>query len=540
MVEKLFFSKAFILLCFISIASINCKPAETKQEKMKAEEISTSPKYYNEDHRPQFHFSPHKNWMNDPNGMVYFDGNYHLFYQYYPDGNKWGPMHWGHAISQNLVNWEHLPIALYPDEHGLIFSGSAVVDWNNSTGFGKNGETPLVAIFTYHNLEAEKAGTSDYETQGIAYSLDKGFNWIKYEQNPVIQNQGSKDFRDPKVHWNEKFQKWIMVIAVKDHVEFYGSTNLIEWEKLSDFGKDAGSHEGVWECPDLFTLKDEEGKEHWVLIVNMNPGNPNGGSGTQYFIGTFDGKEFSLESNFEKFMDAEVNPTKGSVWLDSGTDNYAGITWSDIPKEDGRKIFLGWMSNWAYAQVVPTEKWRSAMTLPLELNLHTVNQVPRLMAYPVDELDELHGDNSMVFTEVNNMYMPDSGLADVNLICKLDNKNTFGFKLSNQMGENVQCYFDKKTNSFYFNRMDSGKSDFADSFKGIHEVKRLSNSNELKIRALIDRSSIEVFFDDGKNMFTELYFPHERYDKFEIITDQKEDPTIQGSITELKQIWRTD
>ncbi len=214
--------------------------------------------YYGEQHRPQFHFSPEQMWMNDPNGMVFLDGEYHLFYQYYPDSTVWGPMHWGHAVSSDMVHWQHLPIALYPDTLGYIFSGSAVVDWNNTSGFGSTEKPPLVAIFTHHLMEGEKAGRTDYQHQSIAYSTDKGRTWMKYEGNPVLPNTRKiKDFRDPKVMWDEGSKQWVMALAVLDHVEFWGSPDLKKWAHLSDFGKEFGSHGGVWECPDLFPITVE-------------------------------------------------------------------------------------------------------------------------------------------------------------------------------------------------------------------------------------------------------------------------------------------
>ena len=252
--------------------------------------------------------------MNDPNGMVYHNGEYHLFYQHNPDSTVWGPMHWGHAVSKDLVKWEHLPIALYPDSLGTIFSGSAVVDKNNTSGLGTKDNPAMVAIYTYHNAEGEKAGRKDYQTQGIAYSLDNGRTWTKYKANPVLKNPGIKDFRDPKVSWYEKGQKWIMTLAVTDHISFYSSKNLLDWTKESDFGADIGGHGGVWECPDLFKMPVAgTNEEKWVLIVNINPGAPNGGSGTQYFVGQFDGKNFVLDNQFEQQLSSNNLVPKGKT-----------------------------------------------------------------------------------------------------------------------------------------------------------------------------------------------------------------------------------
>ncbi|CAF4628244.1 unnamed protein product, partial [Rotaria sp. Silwood2] len=283
----------------------------------------------NEPHRPKIHFSPKAHWMNDPNGMVYNNGTYHLFFQYNPFSSIWGPMHWGHATSSDMIHWKEQPIAIYPDSLGTIFSGSAVVDKNNTAGFAKNGKMPLVAIYTQHNEAGEKAGNNDFQNQSIAYSNDDGKTWIKYSGNPVIKNPGIKDFRDPKVMWYEAQKKWLMTLATKDRITFYSSKDLKNWIKESEFGETIGAHDGVWECPDLFSM-DDNGKKVWVLIVNLNPGGPNKGSATQYFVGNFDGSTFIPFNTTIK-------------WIDYGPDEYAGITWSNT---GNRKIFLGWMSNW--------------------------------------------------------------------------------------------------------------------------------------------------------------------------------------------------
>ena len=317
-------------------------------------ERSVAQGIYQEAYRPQFHFSPQKNWVNDPNGMVYNNGIYHLFFQYYPNATVWGPMHWGHATSKDMVHWQQQPIALYPDSIGYIFSGSAVVDKNNTSGFGKKGQSPLVAIFTHHNPKAEKEKRTDTENESIAYSLDNGKTWLKYKNNPVLKNPGISDFRDPKVMWYEPQKKWLMTLATKDRITFYSAPDLKNWTKESEFGNDIGAHGGVWECPDLFSLNDN-GKQVWVLIVNINPGGPNGGSATQYFTGDFDGKVF-------KPFDTTTR------WIDYGPDEYAGITWSNTGE---RKIFLGWMSNWEYATVVPTKSWAKCHDYPKRAGYQT-------------------------------------------------------------------------------------------------------------------------------------------------------------------------
>tara|TARA_R110002167_G_scaffold62963_1_gene177558 strand:+ start:2626 stop:3465 length:840 start_codon:yes stop_codon:yes gene_type:complete len=273
--------KQISILLILSLAVMfGCKKASEKEKG-----ISSSADIIKEEvepYRPHFHFTPEAHyWMNDPNGLVYHNGNYHLFYQYYPNSTVWGPMHWGHAISKDLLHWEHKPIALYPDSLGYIFSGSAVIDKNNTSGFGKDA---LVAIFTYHDLVKEKAGDIDFQTQGIAFSNDEGNTWTKYDQNPIIKNPGIKDFRDPKMFWNDEKSKWQMVLVAKDHVQFYESDNIKDWKKISEFRFKDNPPLGVWECPDLFKLKVEgSNEEKWVLIISHGKGAPNGGSGTRYF-----------------------------------------------------------------------------------------------------------------------------------------------------------------------------------------------------------------------------------------------------------------
>src|SRR5688572_7488508 len=394
---------------------------------------NVSADYYTEPHRPQIHFSPAEKWMNDPNGMVYYDNTYHLFYQYHPFSTKWGPMHWGHATSKDLAHWQHQPVALYPDSFGYIFSGSAVVDSNNTSGFGKNGQIPLIAIFTHHDTVGLNAKRIDYRNQSIAYSLDEGKTWTKYAGNPVLKNPGIVDFRDPKVSWYEAGKKWIMTLATKDRITFYSSKNLKEWTKESEFGEKIGAHGGVWECPDLFPL-EYNGEKIWVLLVSINPGGPNGGSATQYFTGQFDGKTFT--------------PYQTDIrWIDHGPDNYAGVTFFNTGK---RLVFLGWMSNWQYAMSVPTTKWRSAMTVPRDLSLQKIDEKYFLASMPVPELNEL-ADKENELQETFNL----EGAARIYL--KLDTLDSYEIILSNDSSEQVAIGYDKASNNYYIDRTRSGK-----------------------------------------------------------------------------------
>ena len=462
-------------------------------------------------YRPNFHFTPKKGWMNDPNGMFYYNGYYHLFYQYYPDSNVWGPMHWGHAISTDLISWTEKPIALYPDEKGYIFSGSAVVDVNNTSGFGSLKNPPMVAMFTYHDMKMEKAGKINYQSQGIAYSLDEGLTWAKYEANPVIKNPNIKDFRDPKITWDAIHKKWLMVLAAGDKTMFYGSKNLKEWELLSDFGKNIGAHGGVWECPDFFPMQVEGTDEYkWVMLLSINPGGPNGGSATQYFVGDFDGKTFTIDKSFAE----DVKQKKG-LWIDYGRDNYAGVTWSNISEIDGRKLFIGWMSNWEYAQKVPTETWRSSMTIPRELALVKENDHYTVSSKPVKEIqnyiaktikkETLKIDRETVIID---KALVDLSKVDISFSLKNLKKDVYTFSFSNDSKNTIQFGINKEDNYFFIDRSKSGNLAFSDVFANkISKAPFTTGFDKIDARVIVDKTSIEIFYNNGKTVMTELFFP---------------------------------
>ncbi|MDT0687683.1 glycoside hydrolase family 32 protein [Autumnicola psychrophila] len=473
------------------------------------------------DFRPNFHFTPDSGWMNDPNGMFYLDGTYHLFFQHNPDDNVWGPMHWGHATSTDLITWEEQPIALEPDEHGTIFSGSAVVDHNNTSGLGDGNTPPVIAIFTYHDAEAADAGEDDFQTQGIAYSLDKGQTWTKYEQNPVLPNPGIKDFRDPKVNWYEEDQKWVMALAVQDHISFYSSPNLLEWERESDFGQNMGAHGGVWECPDLFRMTVEEtGEEKWVLLVSINPGGPNGGSATQYFVGDFNGTTFTPDESLNKIGEEH------DYWIDFGKDNYAGVTWSNIPETDGRDIFIGWMSNWQYANEVPTEQWRSTMTVPRNLKLKTDGDSYKIYSSPVKELDKYIVNTiekrEMQVSEGTAITTDSINLAKAHLtfdITNLEDK-TYEFALLNSVGDTLKFGYDHNDKQFYVNRKNSGLTGFSETFtEKKSTATRTSKSENLPVEIILDKTSIELFYDNGETVMTEIFFPRRPFETLKVVGD---------------------
>ncbi|MGY5849868.1 glycoside hydrolase family 32 protein [Salegentibacter sp. F14] len=498
----------------------SCKDHETEKPTSENDTVVQA----DEDFRPDFHFTPKSGWMNDPNGMFYLDGTYHLFFQHNPDDNVWGPMHWGHATSTDMINWEEQPIALEPDEHGTIFSGSAVVDHQNTSGLGDGETPPVIAIFTYHDAEREQEGEDDFQTQGIAYSLDAGKTWTKYEENPVLGNPGIRDFRDPKVTWYEEANKWIMSLAVQDRISFFSSPNLLDWEHESDFGQDMGGHGGVWECPDLFKMEVENtGEEKWVLLVSINPGGPNGGSATQYFVGDFDGTAFTPDESIAGMGEEH------QYWLDFGKDNYAGVTWSNIPEEDGRHLFIGWMSNWQYANEVPTETWRSAMTLPRDLNLIQQEDTYRIVSTPVRELEAYRSEGILkksveVEDSTSLVSSLDLDLSRAEIVFEISQlqEQEYVFSLSNEIGDVLKFGYEHGKGEFFIDRSNSGLVDFNDNFADkISTAPRLSASENLKVRAIIDNMSIELFFDDGHTVMSEIFFPQQAYTNFYAKGDQK-------------------
>ena len=441
--------------------------------------------------RPTYHFSPLYGWMNDPNGMVYKDGEYHLFYQHNPYGSKWGNMHWGHAISKDLINWEHRPDAITPDALGTIFSGSAVVDTDNTAGFGAGA---IVAIYTQN---------SDRQVQSIAYSTDNGRSFTKYENNPVLTSD-ARDFRDPKVFWHKETQRWIMLLAVGQEMQIFSSSNLKDWAFESSFGEGQGAHGGVWECPDLFELPvDGTNEKKWVLLCNLNPGGPFGGSATQYFVGTFNGKEFANES---------PSQTK---WMDWGKDHYAAVTWSDAP--DNRRIAIAWMSNWQYANDVPTSQYRSPNSVPRDLSLFTVDGETYLQSAPSPELLKLRDVSKKRSFKVNgtriikDMIAGNEGAYEIELTIENQYADVIGFRLYNDKGEEVDMQYDMKEKKFSMDRRKSGDVGFNENFPMLTWTAIESGKDELKLRLFVDKSSVEAFVDGGRFVMTNQVFPSEPY-----------------------------
>lgn len=451
----------------------------------------------NEKYRQVFHFTPEFGWTNDPNGMVYLDGEYHLAYQANPYGTKHYNMHWGNAVSKDLVHWQDLPFIIAPDSLGAIYSGSSVVDFCNSAGFGENA---IVAMYT---------SASETQKQSIAYSTDGGRTYTKYEGNPVLSEPDIIDFRDPKVF--RYGDKWIAAIAAADVISFYESTDLKAWTKLSDFGEGQGCHDGVWECPDLLPM-EYDGQRKWVLIVNINPGGPNGGSSTQYFIGDFDGKTFTAD------------PLPYPLWLDGGMDNYAGVTFSNTGR---RHILLGWMSNWLYANEVPTQNFRNSMTIARDLKLKSNGDHIFLANYPSPEIYAARGEARRIDVTMEGgtatipQILPDSnGAYEIDFTVTPGKDRRLALRLFNERKENVTFNFDFEAQAVSLDRSNSGITSFSEDFAGRDIVGAMVRRDIYHIKLFVDRHSTELFINDGDCSFTNTVFPSEPYCGIEFISEE--------------------
>ena len=436
-----------------------------------------------EKYRPAYHHSPVYGWMNDPNGMFYKDGVWHLCFQYNPYGSQWENMTWGYSTSTDLVHWTAQPAVLEGDALGTIFSGSSVVDKNNTSGFGKDA---IVAFYT-------SAGHS--QTQSMAYSTDGGKTFTKYEHNPIIVST-ARDFRDPHVFWNAEAGFWNMILAAGQEMQIYSSANLKDWKYESSFGHEYGNHGGVWECPDLMKMKVKgTDKEKWMLICNINPGGPFGGSATQYFIGQFDGHKFTCED--------EPSETK---WMDYGKDHYATVTFDNAP--DGRRCAIAWMSNWQYANQVPTKQFRSANSIVRDLGLFEYKGETYCSVLPAKEMSAARGAKVSAPTEACEIVVDLKGDAQITL--------------RNAKGERVVMTYDDAEETFDMDRRRSGNVSFSDAFPVATSSPTYGKIRQMRI--FVDRCSVEAFDSDGKMVMTNLVFPTVPYDK--IIVKGKAKATI--------------
>jgi len=507
-----------IPILFVFILILAC--ANSKKMKMAS--------LYRESFRPQFHFTPEKNWTNDPNGLVYFEGEYHLFYQYNPFGDQWGHMSWAHAVSPDLVHWTHLPVAIPEADGVMVFSGSAVVDRENTTGFGSDGRIPLVAIYTGHH---EKSGIQD---QNLAYSLDRGRAWTKYGGNPVLDIR-SHNFRDPKVFWNKRSGRWIMPVALSEgrKIRFYASADLKQWTHLSDFGP-AGSTTGVWECPDLFELPVENVPESskWVLHVNVSTGAPAGGSGGQYFVGEFNGLSFRA-----------IHPERVN-WTDYGRDFYAAVSWSDVPEKDGRRIWIGWMNNWEYAGKLPTSPWRGAMSLPRTLSLKKSEDGCRLIQKPVVELTRLRGKHRRfenLQIEPGDQILPDGPIEckTVEIIAEFmpGTALAFGLKIRTSGPDYTLVGYDVRSQELFVGRKQSDPDSIASGFAGRHAAPLYLVDGTVRMHLFVDWSSVEVFGGGGERVITDLIFPKSEIGDLELFSGNGTAELVSMDVWALDSIW---
>ena len=488
-------------------------------------------------YRPVYHHTPLYGWMNDANGLVYKDGEYHLYFQYNPYGSKWGNMHWGHSVSKDLIHWDHLDPAIARDTLGHIFSGSTVIDKNNSAGYGKDA---MIAFYT-------SASDEHGQIQCMAYSTDNGRTYTKYEKNPILTPfDGLKDFRDPKVFWYEPAQKWYMIVSADKNMRFYSSTDLKNWEYLSQFGEGYGVQPNQFECPDFIQLPvdGDKNKMKWVMIVNINPGCPFGGSATEYFVGDFDGKEFHC--------DTDKSVTK---WLDFGKDHYATVCFSNLGE---RVVAVPWMSNWQYANVTPIRQYRGANALPRELSLYTKDGEIYMAANAVKETEGLRKGtayvNDFVMTDehlVSPLATGQEGACELEMDITPNKAQTVGFQLMNDKGEKTDIYLDLKAGRLVMDRTQSGLVAFGEKSEphaketddhrktesvnyvndfalGTWAPLSLCEGKTYHLNVFVDKCSVEIFVDGGRIAMTNLVFPTVPYNALRFYT--------QGGEAEVKNL----
>jgi len=503
---------------------------------------------YDQAWRPQYHFTPSHNFMNDPNGMVFYKGEYHLFYQYNPEGQVWGHMSWGHAVSTDMVHWKHLALAIPEDPNYMIYSGSAVVDWNNSSGLCKNPDPQdhscLIAIYA--------AAYKDRQKQHLAYSNDRGRTWTNYAGNPVI-DVDAEDFRDPYVFWYAPQKKWVLVAVLADHRKalFFSSMDLKHWTKMSEFGP-AGDDAGQWECPGLLDLTIEGTNEHrGVLIVNRNPGAPAGGTGIRYLIGHFDGERF-----------VETESTGKKLWADYGKDFYATNIFNDMPTGDERRVWMGWTSNWLYAKDEPTVLWRGAQSVPRVLTLRWVKDplIPKegtsgpptsesagsqnqllMVQEPVRELQGLRGKPYVVkdatFAAANQRLSPVKGETyEIEAELETGGAGEVGFRLRKGSGVETLVGVVTATKTLFVDRTKSGDVGWSKDFPGRYST-ILAATKRVKLNIFVDRSSVEIFANDGEKVMTDRIYPPPGSTGIEVYSTGSEGRVVSLTVWLLQSIW---
>jgi fructan beta-fructosidase len=474
---------------------------------------------YTEQYRPQFHFSAQKNWINDPNGLVYHKGQYHLFYQHNPFGNVWGHMTWGHAVSKDLIHWKHLPIAI-PEENGImIFSGTCVADINNTSGFGKKGQTPLVAVYTGHIENVN-------QSQHIAYSLDDGITWAKYDKNPVLDLH-KKDFRDPKIFWYAPKKYWVMavVLPVEHITQFYSSKNLKEWNHLSDFGP-IGDTSGVWECPDLTQVPIDgmPGKKKWLLQTSQN-------SSMQYFVGEFDGVKFINESSTEKIYRPDYGP-----------DYYAAIAYGQLPAAH-LPTAIGWLNNWNYANDIPTSPWKGAMSIPRTLSVKKINGEWILIQKPVEKIKSLRQPVYSTKNRIIEKYIqlsPELKQGEMEIVIQANDSAIAGVRLAvDGFDRYFEIGYDTRKNILYIDRSKIANQAFNKNFSTLNrfETPYTFSGNKIKLRIFFDNSIAEVFANDGERVFTTQIFPGEYDTGLEVFSDNVYSTVVSCSVYKIKSVW---
>ena len=476
---------------------------------------------YTEGLRPQLHFSAPKNWLNDPNGMVFHDGLYHLCYQYNPSGIDWGNMHWGHASSKDLLHWEHHPIAIPADPPGLgfAFSGCAVVDIHRTSGLGPRGTAPLVALYSNSTIRGE-------QSQSLYFSVDQGASWQAFAHNPVLKNPGIRDFRDPKVFWFEEQQVWIMSLAAGDKILFYRSVNLIDWDEAGVFCRSQECSEGVWECPDLFSLTDPSGGTRWVLIVSISTEHTTRDAGVQYFIGEFDGWKFTTENH-------------SNQWLDFGPDNYGAVTWDSATHSLTSKTLIGWMSNWRYGRSAPTYPWRGHMTLPRQLSIAREDDGQlTLVSRIAPELRDL-AVRSYVIGQSGSEHetwveRPVAAELFLDLEVRYTCNKVVQISLSNSNGEAVRIRIDIDQGNVSVDRQSVGGCFIDPQMKSTIVAPLRRQLDRYDVQVVFDRCCLEIFADGGRSVISANFFP---LDSLSLLSIDAPNDAVVGEVMELKSVW---